>query len=90
MGEVNQADTYLKNKYQLEPKKDTGDKEVVKKHFIFSQWNRKSKGGITCIDEKPINEQKKVAKFLVKSMGKNILESKGIFNVSLPVTIFKP
>lgn len=63
---------------------------MVKDHFIFSEWTRKSRGGLVCKDEAPINEQKKVLKYLVKRMGKNVLESKGLLNISLPVSIFKP
>lgn len=41
-------------------------------HFIFSDWCRKPKGGVLCKDETAIQEQKKVANFILKSLGKRI------------------
>jgi hypothetical protein len=62
---------------------------LEKKHFIFEEWNRKSKGGLVCKDNTIINEQKKVANYILSTLGKRILEQKGILNLSLPVSIFK-
>lgn len=71
------------------PLAENSTKNTEQKHFIFSEWTRKSKGGVICNDTNAVNEQKKVANFIIKSLGKSIFEQKGILNLSLPVTIFK-
>ena len=44
---------------------------------------------MVCINETLLNEHKKIFKYLITSIGSNILKGNNVFNVSLPVTIFK-
>jgi len=53
------------------------------------EWKRGKEGGMICINEKVITEQKKIFKHILSSLGSNLLKGVNILNVSLPVTIFK-
>ena len=40
------------------------------------------RGGIVCRDTSAINEQKKVGKYILKTLGKNVIQNKGLLNLS--------
>ena len=80
---------YLSQYFTMVPLEVSLKKELLTQHFLFSEWNRKFTGGIVCKDSNPINEQKKVCKHILTTMGKNVIQNKGLLNVSLPVNIFK-
>ena len=42
------------------------------------------------VDEKKMEDQKGVLKFVLGKIGKNLLSGKSILNISLPVDIFCP
>jgi hypothetical protein len=45
-------------------------------------------GGFLFINQKKIDDQKGVLKFILSKIGKNLLTGKSILNISLPVDIF--
>jgi hypothetical protein len=44
-------------------------------------------GGVLFINQKKIEDQKGVLKFVLTKIGKNILSGKGVLSISLPVDI---
>lgn len=53
------------------------------------EWEHDEKlGGIIFVNEKKIEDQKGVLKFILTKIGKNILSGKSVMNISLPVDIF--
>lgn len=46
-------------------------------------------GGVLCVNEAIINEQKKIFKSVLTMMKNNLLNGTNILNISLPVNIFK-
>jgi hypothetical protein len=48
----------------------------------------KGKGALF-INQKKLAEQKKVFGHILKSLGKNIIKSKNVLNISFPITVFK-
>jgi len=59
----------------------------MKTHYYTNEFERYKSGGIICINEKSINEQKQVFKKVLTSLGSRLFQIKsgGILNVSLPV-----
>ena len=52
-------------------------------------WKHDTKdGGLLFINEKKIEDQKGVLKFVLSKIGKNLLSGKSVLNISLPVDIF--
>ena len=64
--------------------------EAVEGHPIWKgEWKRDLKyGAIIFINQKKIEDQKGVLKFILTKIGKNILSGKSVLNISLPVDIF--
>jgi hypothetical protein len=63
--------------------------EAVDGHPIWKgEWIFDKSGGIIFTNQKKIEEQKGVLKFILTKIGKNILSGKSILNISLPVDIF--
>ena len=61
--------------------------ELMKEHYLDREWVRGKNGGLLCINERILSEQKKVLKHVFTTFGKNLLHNKGIMNISLPVTV---
>lgn len=58
-------------------------------HIWKGDWKHDDKvGGIIFINQKKIEDQKGVLKFILTKIGKNILSGKSVMNISLPVDIF--
>lgn len=55
----------------------------------MNDWKQDTKnGGLLFINQKKIEDQKGVLKFILSKIGKNILSGKSVLNISLPVDIF--
>ena len=84
--------SFIKNKYitQPLPKQPIAYLEAVDGHPIWKgEWKRDQKdGAIIFINQKKIEDQKGVLKFVLTKIGKNILSGKSVLNISLPVDIF--
>lgn len=63
---------------------------MMKEHYFFRDWKRLERGGVICIREESLIEQKKALKRIFSMIGSSILKGKSIMNLSLPVQIFKP
>jgi len=63
--------------------------EIIKGHAIWKgDWMRDAKaGGLIFINQKKMEEQKGVLKFVLTKIGKNILSGKSVLDISLPVDI---
>lgn len=79
---------YLKIKPYLVPK-PKGPTELVKEHPIFVDWKRLAKGGVVCVNQEHIDEQKKVFKTCLAQLGSRFSKMKGVMNFSLPIFICK-
>lgn len=62
---------------------------MVDRHVWEDDWAILKNEGVICTNEKILKEQKKIFGHVLKSLGSNILKSKSILNISLPVSIFK-
>jgi len=64
----------------------------VSGHPIWrGEWRHdKEEGGMIFINEKKIEDQKGVLKFVLTKIAKNLLSGQSILNISLPVDIFSP
>lgn len=64
--------------------------EAVNGHPIWKgEWIHDDKvGAIIFINQKKIEDQKGVLKFILTKIGKNLLSGKSVLNISLPVDIF--
>ena len=80
---------YLKIKPFLVPK-PKGPSNLIKEHYMFVDWKKLSKGGVVCINQEHIDDQKKVFKTVIGQLGSRIAKMKGIMNISLPIFICKP
>lgn len=63
--------------------------KILQRHEWEDDWTIVKGSGVTCVNQKKLAEQKKVFGHILKSMGKNILKSKNILNISFPISIFK-
>lgn len=85
---------YLKHRYLLvaQPPTPLIPQEPVNGHPIWKgEWIFDKGGcGIVFVNQKKIDEQKGVLKFILTKIGKNLLSGKSILNISLPVDIFAP
>ena len=61
----------------------------MKKNLLADEWLRLEEGGMTCINEAKIKDQKQIIKKILIKLGETILKQKNFMHVSLPVTIFK-
>ena len=85
---------FIKGKYQLVP--TTTYPSLVwtapgpGQHPLWSNdWKHDTKnGGMLFINQKKIDDQKGVLKFVLSKIGKNIMSGKSILNISLPCDIF--
>ena len=74
---------YIKNPLFLEaPNKNTHP--IWKGDWIVD----KKEGALIFVNEKKIEDQKGVLKFVLSRIGKNLLTGKSVLNISLPVDIF--
>lgn len=58
--------------------------------FGFPNFVRSSDGGMRYTDDQLISDQRGVAKYLIKTVGSNLLKGKSLLDLSLPVHIFEP
>lgn len=86
---------HLKNRYQITPLKSYPNiywaSSNPAKHPIWNDedWKHDTKkGGLLFINQKKIDDQKGVIKFILSKVGKNLLSGRSILNISLPVDIF--
>lgn len=83
---------YLKKKFVIAPieKEPYVDYVIIKGHAIWKgDWIHDEKnGGIIFVNQKKMEDQKGVLKFILTKIGKNILSGKSVLNISLPVDIF--
>lgn len=89
------------NKFEIKENFSSEDMEIEvdnRKIFDFSvkyneltsfsyEKNIKDEG-LIFTDERVLNEQSKVIKFLLKKLGANLMKGESVMNISLPVTIF--
>jgi hypothetical protein len=71
------------------PRQKTLKPQLVKNNLLAEEWLRLEEGGLTCINETKIKEQKQIIKKILVKLGETILKQKNIMQISLPVTIFK-
>jgi hypothetical protein len=87
---------YIKNKYNLAPTSTYPELHWISssnsnKHTLFDDrdWKHDMKnGGLLFINQKKMDDQKNVIKFILSKIGKNLLSGKSILSISLPVDIF--
>jgi hypothetical protein len=86
--------SYVRKRFVTQPinKEEYRQWEVVKGHAIWKgDWVHDEKNGaIIFVNQKKIEDQKGVLKFILTKIGKNILSGKSVLNISLPVDIFAP
>lgn len=62
---------------------------IYPEHYIFNKdWVKLKEGGLSYHNKKNVDNQKKVAGYLLKKIGKNLLTGKSIMNISMPIDIF--
>lgn len=62
---------------------------IYPEHYVFNKdWVKMKDGGLSYHNKKNIDNQKKVAGYLLKKIGKNLLSGKSIMNISMPIDIF--
>lgn len=66
-----------------------GEPKLIKQHYLFNDWRISKSGGLVCTNQEQINEQKKVFKWILSQLKKNVFKGKSILNISFPVSIFK-
>jgi hypothetical protein len=59
-------------------------------HIWRDEWKPAPDTGLFYINQKKIEIQKGIFKYVISKLGKNLLSGKGILSVSLPVDIFGP
>ena len=59
----------------------------VEVHYIDTEWRRNKHGVLICTNQRILDEQKKVAKHVFTTFGRNILRHKSFLSISLPVSI---
>lgn len=65
------------------------DEDYIEHHIWKGEWRHDDvDGGLWYKDEVKMNAQKKVLGYIVKKMGSNLLQGKGITSISLPVDVF--
>ncbi|CAD8184504.1 unnamed protein product [Paramecium pentaurelia] len=83
----------ITHRYVQEPQraKDEYITQINGGHYFLRQdWKRDMKhGGMIFYNQKKIEAQKRVIKFMLKSIGSNLLSGKSILNISLPVEVFE-
>ncbi len=62
----------------------------TEKEDLFKDTEVCNHGGLRCVDEEAMNQQKGVLKDVVKALAKNFLKGRGISHMSLPVRMFEP
>lgn len=83
-------ENYIHHNFKLRPEAEIDrQKSVETEHYFSQDWEKAQAGGIVCVNEKMVNEQKKIFKHILASFGKNLFKMKGVLNISLPVGIFK-
>jgi len=91
-GNVIISHKFIHTKYLCNPllKSKPNFQDPIKGHPIWKgEWKRDEKTGpIIFIDQKKIEDQKGVLKFILSKIGKNIMSGKSVLNISLPVDIF--
>ena len=82
--------SYLKKKHFTNPFEcernviDMPFDNIVEK----DDWRIDKNGGLKLINQKKIDAQNNVLKFIMKTLKKNLFSGKGILSISLPVEIF--
>jgi hypothetical protein len=83
---------YLKKRFITSPvpKQPLVELPIVRGHAIWKgDWIHDEKnGGIIFVNQKKMDDQKGVLKFILTKIGKNILSGKSVLSISLPVDIF--
>lgn len=59
----------------------------MKEHYLDAEWVRDKEGGLLCINQRLVTEQKKVLKHVFSSLGKNLFSNKSLLNISLPASV---
>ena len=63
--------------------------KIYPEHYIFNKdWVKLKDGGLSYHNRKNIDNQKKVAGYLLRKIGKNLLTGRSIMNISMPIDIF--
>lgn len=82
--------SYIQHVFPLHPDQTEGrERQLDKVHYLWQDWEKIEAGGVLCINDKIVSEQKKIFKHIIASFGKNLFKIKSVLNISLPVGIFK-
>ena len=58
-------------------------------HYVFNKdWVKLKDGGLSYHNKRNLDNQKKVAGYLLRKVGKNLLTGKSIMSISMPIDIF--
>ena len=62
---------------------------IYPEHYVFNKdWVKLKDGGLSYHNKKNLDNQKKVAGYLLRKIGKNLLSGKSIMSISMPIEIF--
>jgi hypothetical protein len=61
----------------------------IHENFLAREWKKMPKGGVLCVDEAVVAEQKRVFKLICKQFGNKLFKLQGL-SISLPVQICRP
>lgn len=65
-------------------------RKFIGENFLSRDWKKLGKGGVICINEAVVAEQKKIFKLICKQFGSKLFKMQGIMSFSLPVQICRP